>query len=71
MNSNAPVGLVRKMLTHGLDPNERNLTERTAVHYAVQNKSLPEMLSLLLECGGDPNAPDKVRRIFNRVLKLS
>lgn len=55
------------MLTHGLNPNEQNLTERTVVHYAVQQKSPVALLNLLLDCGGDPNAPDKVRARLGRI----
>ena len=61
VNRNAPLSFVKKLITHGLNPNEKNAIDRTPLHYAVQGSISKDLLSLLLDVGGNPNQPDKVR----------
>jgi ankyrin repeat protein len=53
----AMLAVIRELLAAGANPNARNTLGRTAVHSAVYWER-PDVLKLLLDHGGDPNAVD-------------
>ena len=48
------------MLAYGLSPNEKNVVQRTPLHYAMQQQSSINLIDLLLTVGGNPNIEDKL-----------
>lgn len=51
----SPIGVIRRLLWRGGDPDIRQNSGKTSVILAVYVKSSPNVMKLLLDSGGDPN----------------
>ncbi len=60
-SKNCHHSIARRLLEKGLDPNSRDIAERTPLHLASQYGFLP-IISILLDNGADPSLLDKYSR---------